>query len=188
VRHCAPGGIRTPNLLIRRSRPSVWTGPAGWPSRPEPQPVLRAGPWSYDLGRVVWLPEWLPVRDLVLRSGATHYESQAGRLIKSHHACASSTPFAVVHQRPGRWLPTWLPGLSCVRRRGGGSARALRSRFSWSSTWAKWLPLGQWWYRPSGSWWAIASRWAGSMVSCSAPMTRVGTWIQPVLPRGRQPN
>ena len=33
----APGGIRTPNLLIRRPRPSVRTGPASQPSRSEPQ-------------------------------------------------------------------------------------------------------------------------------------------------------
>src|SRR5215211_3592142 len=61
----APGGIRTPNLLIRRSRPSVRTGPTSRPSHSEPQTVLRARPWSYEVGCAVWLPDWLPVRDLV---------------------------------------------------------------------------------------------------------------------------
>jgi hypothetical protein len=57
----APGGIRTPNLLIRRSRLSVRTGPAGLPSRSKLRSVLRARPWSYKVGCAVWLPDWLPV-------------------------------------------------------------------------------------------------------------------------------
>src|SRR5829696_6071708 len=49
---------------IRRSRPSVRTGPADWPSRPEPQSALRARPKLYEVSCTVWLPEWLPVWDL----------------------------------------------------------------------------------------------------------------------------
>jgi excisionase family DNA binding protein len=57
----APGGIRTPNLLIRRSRPGVRPGPAGGPSHSKWQSALRARPLSCGVGCAIWLPEWLPV-------------------------------------------------------------------------------------------------------------------------------
>jgi len=45
----------------------------------------------------------------------------------------------------------------------------------WSSYMAMWLPSGQCRYCPAGSRSAIIFMWAGSMVSCWAPMTSVGT-------------
>src|SRR5579859_6575539 len=41
-----------------------------------------------------------------------------------------------------------------------------------------WLPSGQCRYRPRGSRPAIIRMCSGSIVSCCAPMTRVGTWIE----------
>jgi hypothetical protein len=49
------------HLLIGRSRPGVQTGPGGRTLHPKPHPLLRARPWSYEVGCAVWLPEWLPV-------------------------------------------------------------------------------------------------------------------------------
>jgi hypothetical protein len=41
--------------------------------------------------------------------GPMHYESQAGRLDESHHACALSPSSAVVWLSPTSWVPLWLP-------------------------------------------------------------------------------
>jgi len=74
----APGGIRTPNLLIRRSRPSVQTDPAGRPPRPGPQSAARCESlvvrgWLCDLA-----PRMAPgFAILILRSVGSHRLSRA---------------------------------------------------------------------------------------------------------------
>ena len=56
----APGGIRTPNLLIRRSRSGVRTHPLGPPPRSELPLRLCLRPPMYSTGWPIWLPDWLP--------------------------------------------------------------------------------------------------------------------------------
>ena len=61
------------------------------------------------------------------RTKAAHYESQAGRLVESHHASTRSPSSGVVWLRPASWPPAWLPTVVSLKhsREQPGSLHAL---------------------------------------------------------------
>jgi hypothetical protein len=84
---CAPGGIRTPNLLIRRSRSGVRRGPPVPTVRSEFGARARVSPLPCWAGRAVWLPKWLPnSAAFQVREGVSvGVRTKAGHLARSGH-------------------------------------------------------------------------------------------------------